>query len=69
LITITFTRIKFVCIIRYLGAPVLINNSPEKQYSIDNISLQQKAGLINGKFEISQDADGITHLKLFCPLN
>jgi hypothetical protein len=69
LITITFTRLKFVCVIRYQGEPIVLNDSPEKQYSIDKISLQQKAGLINGKFEISPDADGIIHLKLFCPLN
>lgn len=69
LVTITFTRFKFVCIIQYQGAPILLINSTEKQYSIDKISLQQKAKLINSKFEISQDANGITHLKLFCPLN
>jgi hypothetical protein len=69
LITITVTRFKFVCVIRYQGAPIRLNSGQEQQYSIYTISLQQKAALINGKFEITQDANGIIHLKLFCPLN
>jgi len=68
-VAITCNKFRIDCILYYSGNPVMLEESAEEQFSINVVSLQQKAGLINGKFEILQGADGITRLKLFCPLN
>ena len=69
LVAITFTQNKIDCVLQYTGQPVVFNDGAGTQFGITSISLQEKAGLINGKFEILQQADGIVHLNFFCPLN
>jgi hypothetical protein len=68
-VAITGTLFRIDCILYYSGDPIQLDVNSENQFGIDSVSLQQKVGLINGKFEILQGADGITRLKLFCPLN
>ncbi len=56
-ISISFTRQSIDIVVSYKGAAISLDKN------------QQRAEILNGKFQFSEDSDGTSHIKLLCDLN
>lgn len=67
-LTITFTKTTFKIVLSYTGQAILLEEALASDYITKKMSWQQKAGLVNAKFEQQKNGSGIVQLKLL-PLN